>query len=97
MALAAPQQDLITNTGIACKTLRDLQGIIEEVDTLFNDPAFNWAALITDQEISGVPSFAEIGLTAQNVADAIFQIKTVNAQVQTGNLPALIILSLAAQ
>lgn len=94
MALAAAQQDLITDVGSVCRTLLDMQGQIEQIDILYNG-APDWDSLITDEEIDGVPSLAAIGLTAANVADAIFQIKTVRTQVMTGNLTALVMLAQA--
>jgi hypothetical protein len=94
MALGAPQQDLISDVGSVCNTLLGLQGIIEQIDILYNG-APDWDTLITDEEIDGVPSFAAIGLTAQDVADAIFQIKTVRTQVMTGNITAVVKLAQA--
>lgn len=95
MALGAPQQNLITNVGTICDALLALQGSIEQIDTLYNG-ATRWDLLITDEEIDGIPSFAAIGLTAQAVADAIFQIKTVRNQVMTGNFAAIVLLGQTA-
>lgn len=94
MALAAPQQNLIVNVGAVCKAILDLQGDISEIDILYNGTP-DWDTLITDQEIDGVPSFAAIGLTAQDVSDAIYQLNQIRTQVTTGNLPAMVLLSQA--
>lgn len=94
MALAAPQQNLIVNVGAACKILLDIQDDIEQIDILYNGTP-NWDVLITDQEIDGVPSFAAIGLTAQHVADAIYPLNLIRTQVNTGNLPAMVLLAQA--
>lgn len=95
MALAAPQQNLISDVGIVCRTLLDIQGSIEQINILYNGSP-DWDTLITDEEINGVPSFVEIGLTAADVADAIFQINAVRTLVTTGNLPAVVLLSQTA-
>ena len=92
MALAAPQQNLITNVGIVSRALLDLQDDIEQIDILYNGTP-DWDTLITDQEIDGVPSFAAVGLTAQGVADAIYQLNQVRTIVNSGNLPALVLLA----
>lgn len=95
MALAAPQQNLIVNVGAACRVLLDIQDNIEQIDILYNGTP-DWDTLITDQKIDGVPSFAAIGLTAQDVADAIYQLNQVRSLVNTGNLPALVLLAQTA-
>lgn len=90
--LQPPQQNLISKTGNVCKTLTALMGAIEEIDILYSG-APGWDDLITDQEIATVPSFVAAGLTAQTVADAIYQIKLVRQQVITGNLPAMVLMA----
>ena len=86
-----PQQNLISNTGAVCKTLTELMDDIERIDILYSGVP-NWAALITDETIDTVPSFVAAGLTAQIVADAIYQIKLIRQQVTTGNLPAMVLI-----
>jgi hypothetical protein len=95
MALAAPQQDFVVRVGAACKAILDLQGSVTQLDILYNGTP-DWDTLITDEEINGVPSFAAIGLTAQDVADALYQLNQIRNQVNTGNLPAMVLLSQAA-
>lgn len=92
MALATPQQNLLINAGKVCKAILELQSQIEQVDILYNGSP-NWDELITDEEIAGVPFLAEHGLTAQAVADAIYQINQIRAQVVGGNLPAMVLLA----
>jgi hypothetical protein len=92
MALAAPQQDFISDIGTICKALLDMQGTIQHFDILYNGSP-DWDTLITDEEIDGVPLFAALGLTAANVADVIFQLNAIRTTVQTGNLPAMVVLS----
>lgn len=87
--LSAPQQDLISKAGKACQALLDIQGDIQIIDVLYNGTP-NWDVLITDEEIGDVGSFAAVGLTATDVADAIYQLNLIRTQVQTGNLPAMI-------
>ena len=90
--LGSQQQNLISKTGLVCKDLLELMGTIERIDILYSGTP-NWAALITDREIATVPSFVAAGLTAQRVADAIYQIKMVRNQVTTGNLPTLVLMA----
>lgn len=92
MALAAPQQNMIVDVGAICQKILDVQGSISEIDILYNGTP-DWDTLITDEEINGIPSFAAIGLTAQDVADAIYQLNQIRTQVNTGNLPAMVLLA----
>lgn len=92
MALAAPQQDLISKVGQACKVLLDVQADVQIIDVLYNGSP-NWDVLFTDGEIAAVGSFAAVGLTAADVADAIYQLNLIRTQIQTGNLPAMVKLS----
>ena len=87
-----PQQNMISRTGQVCKALFDLMDDIERIDILYSG-APSWDDLITNEEIATVPSFVAAGLTAQIVADAIYQIKAVRTQVTTGNLPALVLMA----
>ena len=89
--MQAPQQNLISKTGNVCKALVELMDDIERIDILYSG-APNWDALITDEAIATVPSFVAAGLTAQTVADAIYQIKLVRQQITTGNLPAMVLM-----
>ena len=88
----APQQNLVSSTGNVCKALLELMDDIERIDILYSGTP-NWDALITDPAIAEVPSFVAAGLTAQIVADAVYQIKLVRQQVTTGNLPALVLMA----
>lgn len=88
----APQQNLISKTGNVCRALLAVMADIEQIDILYSG-APGWDNLITDQEIATVPSFAAAGLTAAQVADAIYQIKLIRQQVTTGNLPAMVLLA----
>ena len=94
--MEAPQQDLIVKTGQVCAALLDLQAAIEQIDILYSGSP-NWDDLITNQTINEVPAFEAIGLTAANVADAIYQIKLIRQQVMTGNIVAMVLLSQAAR
>ena len=86
----APQQDLVSDVGNLCAQLLEMSGKIEQIDVLYNGAA-NWDSLITDVTLASVPSFAAAGLTAVNVADAIFILKTARAAAYA-NLPAAVIL-----
>lgn len=86
----APQQDLVSRVGTLCKQLLEMSGEVEQIDVLFNGDA-NWDALITDATIANVPSFDAAGITAANVADAIFILKTARAAAYS-NLPAVVIM-----
>ncbi len=88
----APQMNMISRTGQVCKALTELMDDIERIDILYSGVP-NGAALITDETIDTVPSFVAAGLTAQIVADAIYQIKLVRQQVMTGNLPAMVLMA----
>lgn len=90
--LAAPQQNLIINTGKVCKAILELQSKIEQIDVLYNG-APNWDALITDEEIQAIAFLAENGITAQACADAIYQLGQIRQIVLTGNLPAMVLLA----
>lgn len=86
----APQQNLVSKVGQLCAQLLDMSGEIEQIDVLFNGDA-NWDALITDVTLATVPSFEAAGITATNVADAIFILKTARAAAYA-NLPAAVIM-----
>lgn len=91
MALGAPQQNLVTEVGQLCAQLLEMSGQIEQIDVLFNGAEANWDALITDAELATIPSFDGAGITAANVADAIFILKTARAAAYS-NLPAVVIM-----
>lgn len=87
----ARQQNLIIKAGNKCRTLLDMLSEIEQIDILYNgDP--DWDSLITDETIGQVGVFAAAQLTAQNVADAIFTLKTVRAAVLS-NLPPIVVMA----
>jgi hypothetical protein len=90
--LPGPQQNLIIKTGKVCKEVLELQGVIEQIDILYNGSP-NWDEIMTDEEIQEVPLFAEMGITAQTVADGIYQLSQLKQLVLTGNLPALVLLA----
>ena len=92
MALAPPQQNFISDIGRLCRTLLEMQGDIQQINTLYHGTP-DWDVLITDEEIDGIPLLQQIGLTGQDVADAIFQLNAVYSIIQTGNLPAVTVLS----
>lgn len=92
MSLGAPQTNFVTDLGQVCQKLLDLQGSILELNELYNGTP-DWATLITDQELATIADFAAAGITAQNVADAVYQVNLVRTQVLTGNLPALVVLA----
>lgn len=92
MALNPPQLDGITQLSNLAKQYLDNEGQINQLDILFNGTT-NWAALVTQQAIDEIPSFAQAGLTAQNVLDGLYIMKQVRAQVMTINLPALVALA----
>lgn len=78
MALQAPQLNQITTLSNIIKKLDDVDADIEIMDVLFNGDA-DWAALVTQESIDDIPSFAAAGLTAQNVLDALYLVKTARA------------------
>ena len=91
MAMSSAIQNTISETSRICKLLLDLEGEINQVDTLVNGTP-NYTAQITDENIATVPSLISAGLTAQQVLDAIYCIKTARAAF-VSNLPAVTMLA----
>jgi hypothetical protein len=89
--MESPQQNLISKTGQVCKTLLELMDDIERIDILYSGSP-NWNELITDETIAEVDSFVACGLTAQDVADAVWIIKQVRVQINA-NLPPLVVMA----
>ena len=87
----APQQNLVSKTGQLCKQLLEMKGVIDQIDVLYSGTP-NWDDLITQGEIDEVPSFLETGLTAINVADAVYILKLVRDNVNS-NLVAMTMLA----
>lgn len=87
----APQQNLVSKTGQLCSRLLEMKGTIDQIDVLYSGSP-NWDSLITDGEIAEVPSFVEAGLTAANVADAVYILKLIRDNVNS-NLPAIVMLA----
>lgn len=87
----APQQNLISKAGNLCEQLLKMTGPINQIDVLYSGTP-NWDDLITQNEIDEVDSFAEAGLTAANVADAVYILKLVRDNVNS-NLPAMVMLA----
>lgn len=85
----APQQNLISQASQQAKALLGLYELSRELDTLY-EGAPNWQSLITQDAINSVPSFVAAGLTVADVSATIFILKTINAQIDTINLPAFI-------
>lgn len=92
MALAAPQQDFVSRVGQVCQQLIALQDEMLVINELYNGSP-NWDALFNDNDISEIGSFAAVGLTAQTLADAVYQLSLIRTQVLTGNLPAVVLLA----
>lgn len=87
----APQQNLVSKAGNLCKQLLEMKGVIDQIDVLYSGSP-NWDSLITDSEIAEVGSFVEAGLTAANVADAVYILKLVRDNVNS-NLPAMVVMA----
>lgn len=85
----ATHQNLISKAASLSSRFRELRTEIEDVDTLFNGTP-NYAAGITDQTIATVQSLVDAGLTAQDVADDIFILKTANLVAEQNNIAAFI-------
>lgn len=87
----ATQQNLVSRAGQLCAQLLKMSGEIEQIDILFNGDA-HWDLLITDAAIADVASFNAAGLTAANVAAAIFVLKEVRGKVRDVNLAAMVMM-----
>lgn len=85
----ATHQNLISRAASLARQFHAMSEDISDIDMLFNG-APNYAAGITDQAIAEVPSFVQAGLTAQDVADVIFILKTANAIPAANNIAAWI-------
>jgi len=85
--LEAPQLNQITMLSNIMRQFGDMDADIEMMDVLFNGDS-DWAALITQEAVDAIPSFASAGLTAQNILDALYLAKTARAAWRA-NLPAL--------
>lgn len=85
-------QDAITRIGIAARTVNNLFGEIDSLDTLING-APNWASEITDQNIATVPSFAETGMTAAQVLATLYVLKNQKALALNTDYPSWIMLA----
>ena len=85
-------QNAITRIGNAVRSINDLFGEIDSLDTLINGTA-NWAAEITDVNIATVPSFAQTGMTAPQVLAALYVLKTQKALALSTDFPAWIMLA----
>jgi hypothetical protein len=90
MALEAPQLNQVTVLSNIMKQFGALDAEIEDMDVLFNGDA-DWAALVTQEAVNAVPSFAAAGLTAANILDALYLAKTARAAWRA-NLPAMVAL-----
>lgn len=86
----APQQNLVSRAGQLCAQLLEMKGVIDQIDVLYSGSP-NWDAQMTQGEIDEVASFAEAGLTAANVADAVYILKLVRDNVNS-NLPAIVMM-----
>lgn len=87
----APQQNLVSKAGQLCSQLLEMKGIIDQIDVLYSGSP-NWDDLITQGEIDEVSSFAQTGLTATTVADAVYILKLVRDNVNS-NLPAMVMMA----
>lgn len=92
MALGTPQVTFVNKVGIVCQALLALETEMTQINELYNGSP-NWDDLFTDQEITDTPQLAAVGLTAQTLADAVYQVATIRNQVLTGNLPAVVLLA----
>jgi hypothetical protein len=86
MSLEAPQLNQITMLSNFMRQFGDIESDIETMDVLFNG-ASNWAALVTQEAVDAIPSFAAAGLTATNILDAMYLAKTARVAWRA-NLPA---------
>lgn len=89
--MEAPQQNLISNASKAARVVLGQLEAINELDVLYNGSP-QWVNLITQDQINSVPSFLAAGLTVQNIADVIYNLKLIKVQAES-NLPALIMLA----
>lgn len=87
----APQQNLVSKAGQLCSQLLEMKGTIDQIDVLYSGSP-NWDDLITQGEIDEVGSFAEAGLTAANVADAVYILKLIRDNINS-NLPAMVMMA----
>ena len=88
----APQQDFISRFGQQARKARDLFALSEEIDTLYKGTP-NWEALITQEEVDSVPSFAAAGLTVAQLGAVCYILKMINLQMSTIDFPALVMLA----
>jgi len=86
MALEAPQLNQITLLSNIMRQFGDIDTDIETMDVLFNGDS-DWAALVTQEAVDAIPSFAAAGLTATNILDAMYLAKTARVAWRA-NLPA---------
>jgi hypothetical protein len=87
MALGPSQLNKFTEMSVmANQLINDMEPKIEQIDALFNG-APNWMALVTQPAIDEVGSLKSAGLTVQNVADMIYTLNLVKADM--ANLVAL--------
>lgn len=87
----APQQNMVSRAGNLCKQLLEMKGVIDQIDVLYSGSP-NWDDLITQSEIDEVASFAAAGLTAANVADAVYILKLCRDNINS-NLPAMVMMA----
>lgn len=89
MSLQAPQLDGITRIANLARVFWNADAEILQLDVLFNDPATNWQADVTQINVDLIPSFEAAGLNAQHILDFLFILKTCRTALNS-NLPATI-------
>lgn len=83
--------NFISRTGQASKTQLDQIGTLLQLDVLWAGAA-DYDALITQAEVDEFPSFVAAGLTAGQLADALFALATIRNTINNA-LPALTMLA----
>lgn len=87
----APLSNFINRAGNYAKAELDLYGKLTEQNVLWaGSPDYD--ARITQQEIDSVPSFVAAGLTAQQLADAVYALEQIRG-ILTNAMPALTVLA----
>lgn len=82
----AVNQDIISTAAQKCKTFLAEYGALMVLDIQYT----NHAAEITQEEIDGVPSFQEAGLTVAELAAAVYVLKMIKVQMDSLNLDAFV-------
>lgn len=87
----APLSNFVSRAGNYARAELDLYGDLTQQNVLWAGTP-DYDARITQQEIDSVPAFAAAGLTAQQVADAVYALEQIRGII-TNALPALTVLA----